>query len=57
MFKEIFENLFRNERPNVLTTGETIELIAKQHLSICRYGDGEFNVMLQGGVLDFKKMI
>lgn len=33
-------------KPNILTCEETIEVIEKEQLSICRYGDGEFNMML-----------
>ena len=40
--------------PDVMTIEETLELILQEHLSICRFGDGEFLLMLERRDLAFQ---
>ncbi|MBZ9625179.1 GT-D fold domain-containing protein [Clostridium sp. FP2] len=43
---------YERNLPKVLTTTETLELIMKNKSSICRYGDGEFDICNQENKLD-----
>lgn len=45
---------FYKKPPKVLTNEETIEKIIKGKCSVCRYGDGEFHLMVQNRDLKFQ---
>lgn len=41
--------------PNILTPTQTIQMIAEKSLSVARYGDGEFSMMLKHSDTSFQK--
>lgn len=39
-----------HDAPKILTISETIDYISSKHCSVCRYGDGEFNIIENKGI-------
>lgn len=42
------------KKPNILSQEETINMIIKKRISVSRYGDGEFTIMLDKGKIGFQ---
>ena len=54
LFKEMQQNKFVSLKANILSYEDSIEYIIKNRCSLCRFGDGEFNI-INGGDIPYQK--